>query len=371
MFAERTAHLMRLPGSHIDLRPCPGIDAPALVPAVRNPVAGTAPTASRRAASPFRRKRKGIPMLYYCNAVSEERRQQMTPLAELLPDVVDPYSEALAYEYLYSLPSSSLKTISERTVLRNMLPSEAMGESIVVEDEYDEVERFFSSKLGGFGVAVENTPQYPRKLHAAAERVPLVYYRGDINLAERKSVSVVGARKASPEGLARAARLGRILAKSGIVVVSGLAAGIDTSALSSCIQHGGRVIGVIGTPIDEVYPKQNSSLQETIARRHLLVSQVPFYRYSRQPFQSKKCYFRERNVTMAAVSDATVIVEASDTSGSLIQARACIKQGRPLFIMKSCLENESISWPARFVGSGAKVLERPDELLGELGIRNG
>ncbi len=176
----------------------------------------------------------------------------------------------------------------------------------------------------------------------------------------------MGARKASDAGKARAARLARILAENGIAVVSGLATGIDTAALESAVRNEGKVVAVIGTPIDECYPKDNAFLQSRIGLQHLLVSQVPFYRYSVQPFASKKVYFRERNVTMAAISDATVIVEASDTSGSLIQARACIKQGRPLFIMRSCLDNPDVTWPKRFVEAGAIVLEEPEALLERL-----
>lgn len=284
-----------------------------------------------------------------------------------LHDVVDPYDEALAYEYLYSVPHSSLKTISEQTVNRGVLPTEALAEVIVLPDEYSKVKDFFDKRLGAFDVAVNNTPSYPSRLAVANERVPLIYYRGNINLVDKKSVSVVGARAASEKGLARAARLARILAQNGIVVVSGLAAGVDTAALTSCMEHGGSAIGVIGTPIDEVYPKQNAGLQREIAQNHLLVSQVPFYRYAHQPFDSKRQYFRERNVTMAAISNATVIVEASDKSGSLIQANACIKQGRDLFIMKSCLDNPNVTWPRRFVKAGAHVLEDPDDLLKTIG----
>lgn len=281
--------------------------------------------------------------------------------------LINPYSEVLAYEYLYSMDKASLKTISHLTVDRGLLPSDVLGELLVLPDDYETVRGFLDSKLGSFAVAVENTPQYPKKLHVAKERVPLIYYQGDIDLIESKGVSVVGARKATGEGLARARRLARILAQNNVTVVSGLAKGVDTAALTSAIGNGGRVIGVIGTPIDQVYPKENLRLQKHIAKEHLLVSQVPFYRYATQPFNSKKVYFRERNVTMAAISDATVIVEASDTSGTLIQARACISQGRPLFIMKSCLENPDVSWPRRFVGNGGFILEEPEQLLDAIG----
>ena len=127
------------------------------------------------------------------------------------------------------------------------------------------------------------------------------------------------------------------------------------------------VIGVIGTPIDECYPRQNVDLQTYVANSGLLISQVPFYRYSRQPFKTKRYYFPERNELMAAVSDATVIIEASDTSGTLIQARACEHQGRPLFILRSCVENPEVTWPKKWVGKdNVHVIDDVGDVLAEV-----
>lgn len=163
-------------------------------------------------------------------------------------------------------------------------------------------------------------------------------------------VSIVGSRKASPFGLARARKLAALLAKRGIVVVSGLAEGIDTAAHTAAIEHGGRTIAVIGTPVDQTYPKQNRALQERIAREHLLISQFA----PGQPVQRKN--FPMRNRTMALISDATVIIEASDTSGSLSQGWEALRLGRALFITKALTENKAISWTREMLDHGAKVL---------------
>src|SRR5207247_10097113 len=106
---------------------------------------------------------------------------------------------------------------------------------------------------------------------------------------------------------------------AGIVVVSGLARGVDTEALSAAIAAGGRVIAVIGTPIDKAYPAENKRLQEQIYSEHLLISQFP---PGRRVYQSN---FPERNKLMAAISDATVIIEAGETSGTLHQAAAWVR----------------------------------------------
>src|ERR1019366_8913989 len=105
--------------------------------------------------------------------------------------------------------------------------------------------------------------------------------------------------------------------------------------------------------IDEYYPKENRDLQDLIAKSHLLVSQVPFYRYATEPFRSRRNYFPQRNETMSALSEATIIVEASDTSGTLTQARAALEQKRKLFILDSCFERPDITWPRRFEARGA------------------
>jgi DNA protecting protein DprA len=171
-----------------------------------------------------------------------------------------------------------------------------------------------------------------------------VFLAGDANLLHSPCVSIVGTREVSDEGRSRARRLSRELATNGVVVVSGLAKGVDTAALSAAIEAGGRVIAVIGTPVDKAYPIENAEMQQDIYRKHLLVSPFPV---GEQVFPSN---FPKRNRVMAALSDASVIVEASDTSGTLHQAAECQRLGRWLFIMQSVAEDRRLKWPAKFIG---------------------
>lgn len=287
---------------------------------------------------------------------------------------VSPYEEMLAYEYLYSLDGSTLKKMTEATVLADRLPTEALADAfgMIEPDGMDAIADFLSMKLDGLAVAVNNTTAWPDKLSDSARPTPLFYYRGDIGLLDSKSVSIVGSRKASDAGMARAAKLARQMAENGVAVVSGLARGIDTAATKSALESGGNAIGVIGTPIDEYYPAENRGLQDRVAKDGLLISQVPFYRYAHQPFNTRRFYFPERNELMAAVSDATVIVEASDTSGTLTQARACMHQSRPLFIMRSCVEDDGVTWPRKWTGrENVHVLDDASQILEALGIGNG
>lgn len=189
-------------------------------------------------------------------------------------------------------------------------------------------------------------------------KYPALYAAGDVSLLEQPSVAVVGSRSASPEGRRRAEQLARDLARVGVVVMSGLALGIDTAAHRSAIVHGGRTVAVIGTPLNKAYPAENADLQREIYEGHLLLS--PFAEGTRT-FQS---HFPERNRVMAHLARATVIIEAGDTSGTLHQAAASLEMDRPLFIAASVVENRSLAWPERFVGKpGVHVLRSSAQVL--------
>ncbi|MEI8715661.1 DNA-processing protein DprA [Mesorhizobium sp. ISC11] len=170
-----------------------------------------------------------------------------------------------------------------------------------------------------------------------------VYYSGDLSLLLRKCVSVIGARDVSPDGQARAKRVAKELSDFGIVVTSGLAKGVDIAAHRGAIDAGGKTIAVIGTPIEKAYPIEHAETQMEIYTDHLLISQ---FRPGQRTFPSD---FPKRNRLMAALTDASVIVEASDTSGTLHQAVECTKLGRWLFIANSVVEDPRLSWPKKFL----------------------
>lgn len=213
------------------------------------------------------------------------------------------------------------------------------------DDPYIPPKHVTPSTLGELILGIRNIPEHQQErmgFRGEGSGVK-VWLAGDVSLVKQPCVSIVGAREVSKEGAARARRLAKELAQAGIVTVSGLAKGVDTEALTEAINAGGRVIAVIGTPIDRAYPAENKRLQEKIYRDHLLVSQ---FAVGKRVFPSN---FPERNQLMAAISDATVIVEASDTSGSLHQALECSRLGRWLFIAKSLAENPALTWPQKFL----------------------
>ena len=181
----------------------------------------------------------------------------------------------------------------------------------------------------------------PRSLYVAGDRSLLL---------EGRRVSLVGSRRASEEGLDRAARIARALVGRGVIVVSGLAEGVDTAAHRSALEALGRTIAVLGTPLDQFFPPENRELQIRIMHEHLAVSQfAPGNPVGRRSFPM-------RNRTMALLSDATVIVEAGEGSGTHHQGWEALRLGRPLFLAEATARNGSLRWPAEMIHYGAEVL---------------
>jgi DNA processing protein len=178
---------------------------------------------------------------------------------------------------------------------------------------------------------------------------PQIHCVGNLGLLDQPRIAIVGARKATVDGRRRAAQLARDCARAGVVVVSGLAEGVDYAAHTSAIEHGGKTIAVIGTPLDKVYPAKHADLQYKIYREHLLLS--PFTRGEK----FVPTNFPARNRIMARLARATVIIEASDSSGSLHQAVESIKVGRPVFIAASLIDDPKLTWPKRLLSEGAQL----------------
>jgi len=191
--------------------------------------------------------------------------------------------------------------------------------------------------------------------------IDAIYYSGNLSLVKERCIAIIGTRKVSDVGRKRANKFARELVDAGIVVVSGLAAGVDSQALGGAMTNGGRVIAVIGTPLDKAYPAVNGYLQEEIYRDHLLISQ---FAVGERTYPSS---FPARNRTMAAITDASVIIEAGESSGTLHQASECVKLGRWLGISKSVVEDPRLTWPSQFIDyPKCVVLESTAELLAKV-----
>lgn len=186
---------------------------------------------------------------------------------------------------------------------------------------------------------------------------------GDIELLRTgPKVAVVGSRRASHEGLEDAGRVATAAVELGATVVSGLAVGIDTAAHRAAIEAGGPTFAVIGTGLDRAYPRENEGFQRHLARHFAVVSQFP------AGTPPSRRTFPQRNRTMALLSDALIIVEAGETSGTINQGWEALRLGRTVLLSEAVADNPALSWPKEMRGYGAEVLSfaRLTEILGEL-----
>lgn len=193
-----------------------------------------------------------------------------------------------------------------------------------------------------------------------------LYLVGDATLLEDgPRISVVGTRKPTEMGLRRTAALCRELVARGAVVVSGLAEGVDAIAHRSTMDAGGRTVAVVGSGVDKPFPSSNHALWRRIASEQLLVSQ---FAPGTPPIRTN---FPRRNRTMALLTDATVVVEAGDGSGTLHQGWEALRLGRQLWLLESLVQQPGLTWPAEMIKYGAGTLTREnlEHMLAELPVR--
>jgi len=168
-------------------------------------------------------------------------------------------------------------------------------------------------------------PDYPRRLRGVHEAPPFLFAAGTLKPDDR-GVSVVGSRKASERGHQIATAVAHLLVSMNLSVISGLATGIDAAAHTAALAAGGRPVGMIGTGITDTYPAANAALHAQVSERGVLLSQF----WPDAP--PRKQHFPMRNAIMSGYGLATVVVEASEHSGTRIQARVAVAHGRPVLL---------------------------------------
>jgi DNA processing protein len=189
-------------------------------------------------------------------------------------------------------------------------------------------------KVEGISAITVLDQAYPINLRMVHDRPPVLFVRGDLQARDERSVAVVGTRRATDRGLDRTRAMVEALLEAEYVIVSGLAAGIDAAAHRAALDAGERTVAVIGTGLRHAFPAANAGLQDQIARDAAVISQF-------WPGQEPRRWtFPQRNAVMSGFARATVVIEASDTSGARMQARLASEHGRPVFLLRSLLENE-------------------------------
>ncbi len=189
---------------------------------------------------------------------------------------------------------------------------------------------------------------YPANLRLIFNLPPFLFYRGELRRDDARSVAVVGTRKASEVGVSRARMMATLLVEDRVTVLSGLAVGIDTAAHEAALERGGRTIAVLGTGILRNYPAANKGLAERIVETGALVSQF----WPTQP--PAQHTFPRRNVVTSGMSQGSVVIEASKTSGAKMQARLALQHGKMAFLLDSLVTSEP--WAADYLEKYPKAI---------------
>jgi DNA processing protein len=202
---------------------------------------------------------------------------------------------------------------------------------------------------------------YPQRLLEIYDPPPLLYVRGDAQCLARHSLAMVGTRRPTPYGNQIAERLARDLAEQGLVIVSGLARGIDSSAhRGACAAARGATVGVLGCGIDVVYPKENRRLFAEVENRGAIISEFPL---GTHPAPEN---FPVRNRIVAGMTLGAIVVQGAQYSGSLITARLAMEFGREVFGVPGNVTEGASFAPNQLVKQGAKLVTGWEDVVEEL-----
>jgi DNA processing protein len=203
-------------------------------------------------------------------------------------------------------------------------------------------------------------PDYPASLLDAPDPPVLLYAKGEPVRLARPALAIVGARSATPQGLATARAFARSLAGAGLAIVSGLASGIDAAAHEGALDADGTTIAVIGTGADRIYPAGNRQLAHRVAETGVIVSEYPLG----TPAMAGN--FPRRNRIIAGLARGALVVEAALGSGSLITARLAAECGREVFAIPGSIHSPLSKGCHRLIRDGAKLVETAQDVIEEL-----
>ncbi|MFE8695197.1 DNA-processing protein DprA [Cytobacillus sp. FJAT-53684] len=202
---------------------------------------------------------------------------------------------------------------------------------------------------------------YPVLLKETYQPPWVLYAKGDVSLLKKeKHLAVVGSRRFTEYGENAINYLFPKLIEKGIVIVSGLAAGIDTVAHHSAINHGGKTIGVIAGGFFHIYPQTNKRLASEMMKNHLIISEYP------PDTKPERWQFPMRNRVISGISRGTLVVQAKSKSGSLITANFAVQEGREVFALPGNIFSIHSSGTNELIQQGAKLIQTPEDILEEL-----
>ena len=238
--------------------------------------------------------------------------------------------------------------------------------SLLIRKDVGEPDKVLMRQIDTFlsdpdhGVLCISDPGYPDLLAETAEAPPVLFYRGNIEAASGPAICIVGSRRSSRRGMVVARELAWELSRRGVLVVSGMARGIDTVAHDGALAGGGCTCAVLGCGIDIAYPPENAPLAMEIARHGCVLSEFP------PGTPPMKHHFPMRNRILSGLSLGVVVVEAKLASGAMITARWAADQGREVFAVPGPVERETCRGPHRLIKEGACLVEDVDDILAAL-----
>lgn len=207
----------------------------------------------------------------------------------------------------------------------------------------------------GADMVLQADPQYPPLLKHVEDAPPVLNVKGHLHLLTKKCVAIVGARNASINGCKFAAQISQELGQGGLMVVSGLARGIDGAAHAAALNTG--TLGVLGGGVDVIYPKENAHLYKEMSERGCIIAEP------KAGTQPQARHFPRRNRLISGMARAIVVVEASPRSGSLITARLALEQGREVFAVPGSPLDPRSKGANSLIRDGAHLLEEPKNIF--------
>jgi DNA processing protein len=211
----------------------------------------------------------------------------------------------------------------------------------------------------GARIVTWHDPGYPRRLRGIAASPPVLYIRGSVP-EDRPAAAIVGTRRASAYGLGVVEHVADVLAARGVIVVSGLARGIDAAAHRAALQAGGTTVGVLACGVDVAYPPEHRGLIEEMAGHGAVLSEAPM------GAPPERGAFPARNRLISGLADVVVVAEGDVASGAMITARQAQAQGRPVFAVPGSIYAPGSRGTHRLLAAGARILTSPDDVLAVL-----
>jgi len=254
-------------------------------------------------------------------------------------------------EAIFAAPPSALRGALGSGLIERLLSHDAQA-SIDAALEW--------ARTAGNHILTLADAAYPQALLTTADPPTLLYAKGDLTRLNHPALAIVGSRNATQQGESNAEAFAKALGEAGLVIISGLAAGIDAAAHRGALKTTASTIAVVGTGIDRIYPAQNASLAREIAERGCILSEFPL---GTPPIANN---FPRRNRLIAGMARGCLVVEATERSGSLITARLAAEAGREVFAIPGSIHSPLSKGCHALIRQGAKLVETARDILEEL-----